>query len=192
MRSRAVLVMTAMVALLCGPFAHAQAPAVGSPEALNRVYACAEITDSAARLACYDAAVGNLRTAQNEGEFAAIDREQAVQVEREAFGFSLPSLPRLAFPRRHPEARDGASEAPSVVSDQGIDALELTIERVVARGDGRATFIMTNGQRWEQIETERYSQVRPGGTVTIRRGAVGGFLMSVAAGGPAHRVRRVE
>jgi hypothetical protein len=164
----------------------AQAPSAApqSPEVLQQVYACAEITEDAARLACFDRAVGGLRTAQSEGQFAAVDRAAVQQVEREAFGFSLPSLPRLAFPDFGSGQRN---------PDQGsVEEMVMTIERVSTRGDGNAVFVMSNGQRWVQVTPERTNRVRPGGTVTIRRAMMGSFLMSVEAGGPAHRVRREQ
>jgi hypothetical protein len=58
---------------------------------LVQVYACAEKTPDAVRLACYDQAVSALRTAQAQGEVTAIDKGQARQIERESFGFNLPS-----------------------------------------------------------------------------------------------------
>jgi len=153
---------------------------VANPPVLDQVYACAAIAEEAARLACYDGAVGRLREAQNSGNLVAVDRQQAETVEREAFGFSLPSLPRL-FGNRG----DG-SAAPEVAE------MALQIDRVSRRGDGTATFYMTNGQVWTQIDDANARNVRPGGQVTIRRATLGSFLMSVQAGGPALRVRRSQ
>lgn len=149
------------------------------PAILDQVYACANITGEAERLTCYDAAVGRLREAQNSGNLVAVDRAQAQEIERDAFGFSLPSLPRL-FGNRNTEAAPPIAET------------SLEIARVSRRPNLPATFTMTNGQVWTQIGTENTGRVREGGAVTIRRAALGSFLMSVEAGGPAIRVRRAQ
>jgi len=69
------------------------APALAAP--LDPVYACAEIEDSAARLICYDTAVGQLQQAEASGELTTVLRSEVEAVERDAFGFNLPALPRL-------------------------------------------------------------------------------------------------
>jgi len=151
-----------------------------TPQVLDEVYACAEISGEAERLACYDGAVGRLRQATTEGNVVAVDRAAAQEIERDAFGFSLPSLPRI-FGR-------GGNEAAAVQ----IPDMDLQIASVVRRRNGPATFTMSNGQVWEQIDDENARNAREGGAVTIRRAALGSFLMSVEAGGPAIRVRRVQ
>jgi hypothetical protein len=161
-----------------------------TPGVLDQVYACANIADEAQRLACYDGAVGRLREAQNSGNLVAVDREQAQQVDREAFGFSLPSLGRLFGGGRN----DSNASAAAVARPgfERIDELDLVVERVVRRGDGTALFIMSNGQSWSQIDDENPRNVRAGGHVTIRRATLGSYLMHVDAGGPALRVRRTQ
>ncbi|MFT3729711.1 MAG: hypothetical protein QM759_17950 [Terricaulis sp.] len=166
--------------------ATAQQPAPASqhdnPEVLDRVYACATITDEHQRLACYDAAVGTLHEAQNRGDVVAVDRQQAERVNREAFGFSLPSLPNLFGGGHHGER---AAVAP-------LTAQDMTIQSVQRLGNGRALFTMSNGQVWLQIDDENSRNARQGGEVTVRTAAMGSFLMSVKAGGPALRVRRQQ
>jgi hypothetical protein len=51
---------------------------------------------------------------------------------------------------------------------------------------------MGSGQVWALIGTEDNRLARAGANVTIKRGAVGSYLMSVPAGGPALRVRRTQ
>jgi hypothetical protein len=161
-------------------FAASAAAQGESPPVLDQVYACAEITGEAERLACYDAAVGRLRQAQSSGDLVAVDRAQAQEIERDAFGFSLPSLPRLFG------GGDRARGEPSV------GELQLEIARVSRRADGKTVFTMSNGQVWAQIDDSSTRRAREGGAVTVRRAALGSYLMSVEAGGPAVRVRRSE
>jgi hypothetical protein len=178
----------ALLACMIAPAAaQEQSPTGGI---VDQVYACAEISAEAERLACYDRAVGRMREAQTRGDLVAVDREQARTIEREAFGFSLPSLPRL-FGRR-----DGAdAESASVSSTSGlggVEELEFEIARVSRRPNGPATFTMVNGQVWVQIDDENARMAREGGKVTIRRATFNSFLMSIEAGGPAIRVRRQQ
>lgn len=166
-----------MVCVLLAGSAAAQTPAPNAG-VLDQVYACATVSGETERLACYDQAVGRLRQAQTSGDIVAVDRAQAEEIERDAFGFSLPSLPRLF-------GRDRDAEP-------AFTELQLEIARVDARPNLPARFTMSNGQVWTQIGTEAVRHVRAGGAVRIRRAALGSFLMSVEAGGAAIRVRRTQ
>jgi hypothetical protein len=175
---------------LCAAAAHAQTapPANDTPAALARVYACADIAEERERLACYDSAVGRLKEAETQGEFAAIDREQAREVERESFGFRLPSLGRL-LPRFGGGERPAAT-ASSVAEPEAEQ--QFVVERVIERRDGQHTFVMTDGQVWVQVAPQRAANVRDGTRVTIRRGALGGYMLVSERGGAGHRVRRQD
>jgi len=166
--------------------AAAQGPApqqsAGSPAAMDEVYACAQITDEHQRLECYDRAVGRMHEAQNRGDLVAVDRQQAERVNREAFGFSLPSLGHLF----------GGGGGRTALRPEDVAEISAHITRVVGARGGHATFTLDNGQQWEQIDDENPQMARNGGEVRIRRAAMGSFLMHVEAGGPALRVRRVE
>lgn len=172
---RIALFSLVLVALITS--AAAQEP-TQRPAVLDQVYACANVTAEAERLACYDAAVGRLREAQSSGNLVAVDRVQAEEIERDAFGFTLPSLPRL-FGNRETAATPVAEA-------------QLEIARVTRRPNLPAVFTMTNGQVWTQIDTESTRNVREGGAVTVRRAALGSYMMSVEAGGHAIRVRRTQ
>jgi hypothetical protein len=167
------------VLILAAP-ASAQPQGDQTPDVLNQVYACARVTSETERLACYDSAVGRLREAQSSGNLLAVDRAQAHEIERDAFGLSLPSLPRL-FGRRNTETYADA-----------VQAVEMRVARVEHLPGGRSSFTMENGQIWTQIEGVSARNVRVGGAVTVHQAALGSFLMSVQAGGPALRVRRTQ
>lgn len=186
---RIVFVSLCLVALAAAP---AAAQEQGQPAVLSQVYACASVSDEAERLACYDGAVGRLREAQSSGNLVTVDRQQAENLDRDAFGFSLPSLSRLFGGGASTEASTNAGTAAQRPAFAPTDEMQLEIARVAMRRDGTASFTMTNGQVWSQIDNESPRNARAGGQVTIRRAAMGSFLMSVAAGGPALRVRRTQ
>ncbi|MBI1188362.1 MAG: hypothetical protein GC206_13695 [Alphaproteobacteria bacterium] len=175
---RATLIgISLAAAVFAAQGAVAQSADMATPDVLERVYACRAISDDAARLACFDAAATALQAAETAGEFAAVDRAQVQSVERDSFGFRIPSLAALV-PRF-----GGGEELPDV---------ELTVERVVQRANGYHAFVMTNGQVWVQVSPERARNVSPGDTATIRRAMAGSFLMTSSGGRGAHRVRREQ
>jgi hypothetical protein len=181
---RIVLAALAFVAFV-GPVAAQEQAA--TPGVLDQVYACRNITDEAQRLACYDGAVGQLQEAQNTGNLVAVDRGQAQEMDREAFGFSLPSLSRIFG-----GGGGGNQSAASTPRFERVDNIQMTIASVTHRRNMPSTFHMSNGQVWVQIDDEVARNVREGGSVTIRRASLGSYLMSVDAGGPAIRVRRTQ
>ena len=167
-------VLAALVLLGSSATAQEQAPPPDQGP-LADVYACADITADADRLTCYDNAVGRVREAQTQGQFVAVDRNQVQAMRRESFGFSLPNLANLLSSRGN--------------GDEDVDRVELQVERVIAHGDGRSTFVMSDGQRWVQVDTRR-SNVQAGDTVVVRRAALGSFMLLPERSRAALRVRR--
>jgi len=170
------IIITSLFFLAGAASASAQDQQTASPALLEQVYACAGTADEAQRLACYDEAVGRLRQAQTSGQIVAVDRQQVETIERESFGFSLPSLPRLFSPNLSGER-------------EPIEAMQLEVARVQRRELQGALIHMTNGQVWEVIGSGRNRNVRPGAMVEVRRGVLGGFLL-YAEEGAALRVER--
>ena len=166
-----------LVALGCSA-ASAEPEHTGTPPALTAVYQCAAITGETERLACYDAAVRQLREAENQGDVVAVDRQQADAVRRESFGLSLPGLVNIfQGSGRHFEP---------------IDNVQMQVAQVGNAGNGRSRFVMANGQTWVQVEAQDARNVRAGDTITIHRGAFGSYFLTPARGGQGHRVRREE
>ncbi|HEY0596315.1 hypothetical protein, partial [Sphingopyxis sp.] len=62
------------------------------PAQIRELYACRDIADSAARLACFDREVGELSAADTAREITFTDRETAKKARRGLFGFSFPKL----------------------------------------------------------------------------------------------------
>ncbi|PZO52862.1 MAG: hypothetical protein DCF16_08285 [Alphaproteobacteria bacterium] len=176
----AIAAMSAVAVLWTTPIpAVAQeAAAPTTPQALEAVYACASETDQARRLACYDSAVSALRGAQTSGEVVAIDRGDVARMQRDSFGFNLPSIGRLLPQIGH--------------DDNVVDRVEVTVARMSVGASGRTTFRMEDGQVWTQVDPERVYNVRVGDIVTIRRASIGSFMISSPRGGAGIRVRRAE
>lgn len=168
-------VLSGLAAALAAATLSVQTPAPQErPETLSRLMGCRAVTDSAARLACYDAAAGVLDAAEREGEVVVIDRAQVAETRRQLFGFDMPTLPRLF-------GEDGGGS---------IDAIETTLQGASLNNENRWVFRLADGGVWRQIDLERVRfQNRPGQPVRIRKAALGSFLLTVGDS-RAVRVRR--
>ena len=144
------------------------------PKALQAVIDCRKIDDGAQRLACYDAAVGAMETAETNGDIISLDREQRRAARRQSFGFTLPTLAFLDTGEK-PEEMNRVEET---LADASQDAW------------GKWTFHMRDGATWRQIDDEFLSRKpRPGSAIEIRRAMLGSYMLSVD-GQPGVRAHR--
>ncbi|MEM1105824.1 MAG: hypothetical protein AAGH87_05490 [Pseudomonadota bacterium] len=146
----------------------------------DALYACAETADDAARLACYDAAVGRLQEAEAAGEITTVTREEVEEVQRGTFGFSLPSFSALALPRLGGDDDD----------DGQIDSIVSPVAKIERNAFDMAVVTLENGQVWRQTEG-RMMSIRGVEEAEVLRAALGSFKMKLD-GGRAFRVRRVQ
>lgn len=145
-------------------------------ETLSRVTACRAIADSAARLTCYDTAVGALDAAERQGEVVVMDRAQVGEARRQLFGFEMPALPRLFG-----AAAEGVPE---------INSIETTLQSATQVADNHWVFRLADGGVWRQIDSDPL-RIRPrqGDAVRVRKASLGSFLLTVGDS-RAVRVRR--
>ena len=177
---------------------------------------CRAIEADAERLACFDAAAAALSGEVETGEVLAVTRQDVEAVERDSFGFNMPSLPRLSLgllggggdAEREEDAPSPAAvgiadadetEETRIVErseDGQVDRIVMTIESVREFRPRRQEFTMANGQVWRQTYAERVRipRVRDGqpNTAEIRRAAMGSFLLRINGTGSAVRVMRVR
>lgn len=178
---RILLVSAAAAAILAGSASARQD--VANPT--DPIYACASIAENAARLACFDEAVGTLRTKEEAGLVQTIDVGQIETIEKEAFGFSMPSLPGLF-------SRSSSSE--KKVGREEIDEITVAVKSARIQGvTGRAIVTLENDQTWEQIDTTRIlaTSLRKAKVVRVRKAAMGSFMMTLD-GGRSFRVKRTN
>lgn len=151
------------------------------PVSTQAVYECAKLSEDVERLACYDAAVGRLKAAEDAGEVTTISRTEVETVQREAFGFSLPSLPRIAMPK----FGDG--------SDGEIKEIVAGVEKIRPSRVNGLTITLDNGQVWQQTDGRRvtYSKRKGVEEAVVKQAALGSFMMKLD-GGVAFRVKRVQ
>ncbi|MEP3891148.1 MAG: hypothetical protein ABJN69_11865 [Hellea sp.] len=210
------------VALTLSAAPQAWAQIAGQPDELQAIYACKTIADPQERLACYDNSVGLFQAAEKSGEVVAVSKTAIENVERDAFGFNIPSLPSLG--RIFGGGKDKAPSAPKesdltapvkraeatqIVKQptrppevmkrptpSEVSEVTLQIRKMTTFGYKKTRFFMTNGQVWEQIDANRIriskSQKGKTHTAVISKAALGSFLLKINDKGSDIRVKRVR
>lgn len=160
---------------------HAEAQSVAPPDELQAIYACKSISSAQERLACYDNSVGRFEEAEKSGEVVTVSKTAIENVEREAFGFNLPSLPSLGRifggnstsndkPKKVEKENDltapvkqaeRVTSPPSSLKPPALTPppepketkeVSLDIRKTTEFGYNKTRFFMTNGQVWEQTD----------------------------------------
>jgi len=148
---------------------------------LSVLYECSKIESSEDRLACFDKTVASLKTAEEKKELVAIDAESAKKLKKEAFGFNLPSLPKLGLPSL------GIAKDKEEALVVGVDS--------ISRGRGGTIFRLENGQIWQQ-SSGSFNYIPKGDLVaTIKPASMGSYMISLNNGKTkvrGMRVRRLE
>jgi len=199
-----------------GSFAFAQS--ASQPDELQAIYSCKSISDPQERLACYDNSVGRFEAAEKSGAVVTVSKTAIEKVERDAFGFNIPSLPSLGglfgggskktvkendltAPVKKasiPKEPSSSVSLPKISKPEPSDITDvnLTVRKTTEFGRGKTRFFMTNGQVWEQVGSirGRIPKVKEGKTTTaeISKAALGSFFLRVNGKGGAIRVRRVR
>ena len=170
-RFAAPLVVLACVAAL--PVAAKDNAPSAPPAQIQELYACRDIADSAARLACFDRAVGALSNADAAREITFTDRETAKKARRGLFGFSFPKLGGIF----------GGDE-------DEIKEIETTIRSASIDRSGKYTLVMEDDAVWVQIDTARLPrQPKAGQKVKIKVATMGSDFATID-GGRSIRLKR--
>ncbi len=131
------------------------------PAAYQAVLDCQKITDSAARLACFDRAVGTMAAASLNKDLVIIDRATIRETKRGLFGISLPRIKLF-----------GGND------DVEVNSIESTITAAHAARDGNSVFVLADGSRWKQTDG-RFTFPKPGQPITVKRAALGSFIANI-------------
>jgi hypothetical protein len=167
------MLIAVTVALLAGGSASNAAERV---KGLGQLLDCRKVTETAARLACYDAAIEGVDHALTSGEVVVVDQQQISTAKRQAFGFSLPSL--------------------SIFDHSGqpaaLEQLVATVSRAYQHSDGRWVLELESGAIWEQTDLEHVVRdPHKGSKAEIRKAALGSFFINLD-GQRAIRAKRVQ
>lgn len=166
------------------------------------VSGCVGIDDATARLACYDAAAGRrapsaeaapVIAAAPAGAPASIPSPAAVPAAAAAGTVAAAATPAAA-PALSAEQAFGLSAEKRAARDTvQIEQMNARVSAVANHPrPGRWVVTLDNGQVWEQREAGSESRrPRPGDEVSVRKAAMGSFLMVVPGRG-TFRVSRIK
>lgn len=174
-----VMIWSFAALLFAAPMAaHAQDADTPRVPVLQQLYDCRAIADPAERLACYDARVTALQTAETARDIRVVDREQVRETRRGLFGISLGGIGNIF---------GGGDD-----DDDGVDQIGATLSAIQRDGSGHWVYTLDNGQVWVQTDGSAPGRSpRVGQAVVVRRASLGSFMISIE-GRPGVRVRRAR
>lgn len=151
-------------------------PLDGPPPAVfQAVVDCKALTDPAARLACYDKAVGAMEAARAAKDLVVTDRATVREAKRGLFGLSLPSIKLFG-------GGDGDND------EDEVKEIESKISGIRMASDGFPIFTLEDGARWKQTDG-RNTFPKAGQKIRIRKASLGSYMASID-GQPGVRVIR--
>lgn len=147
---------------------------------LSPLYECAKIKIDSERLQCFDKVVANIAIKEEKNEVFAIDAPKLKEIRKEAFGFKLPSLPKLEMPKIGKEEKE-------------VEEKQIMIANRLGRFGGKYAIYMENGQIWQFIDSDEPNLPKdPPLNVSIRTATMGSYILSFEGRNKGYRVRRVE
>lgn len=175
-RAGAAALAASCLALTAHPAAAQDDAAPAQPDYVENLKACQQITDDAARLACFDNAVGAIIAANDAGDVQVIDKEDVRQTRRSLFGFTLPNIGLFG----------GGDD------DEASELFETTIESVRYLPRNSARFTTAEGAVWELNNIpSRLRRIESGDRVVFKKASLGYFFVRIE-GQTGIKGRRVE
>lgn len=183
-RYRGSIVATALVLGLAPITVDAQTTEPSDrPQVVQKLLDCRQIKADAARLACFDSQSEELLSADTRGDVKMIDRAQMTKTRRALFGLNLSGLSLFGSSKSTGSHKPGMSDE--------LDEITSKVTSTARNADGGWILTLEDGARWEQTDAVLLGR-KPvaGATVTIKRGALGSYKMTVD-NGPTMRARRL-
>lgn len=143
--------------------------------AADAVAACRAITDSTARLACFDKSTEALVRARESKDLVVLDRAEVQKTRRSLFGFTLPKIKLFGG------------------GDDGEEELKELTGKVASVGQperDRWLVKLDDESRWQTIEPATFPP-KTGDTARIKRAAMGSYMATFNRG-RSIRVKRVD
>ena len=139
-------------------------------ETLTDLLACRALTDSAARLDCFD-----------RQTLALAGTAPSISAPTPALG-----APALGAPALGALQTFGLSDSSIAAHEQAVGARPRKLLKIEARivglaltGDGRTLFTLDNTQVWQQIDSDGDSLAKLGDSATISRGLLGSYWLQL-------------
>ena len=142
-----------------------QGPEVGRAKALQDLAHCRTIGEDAARLACFDKAAATFDEAEASGDIVVVDKAQAKEVKRQAFGLNLNGALGIFDRGVHAEK---------------VESVTLTVASAHQNGDGKWVITTSEGQIWRQIDSDPLDEApRQGESALVTQGTLGSYFIKV-------------
>jgi len=188
----------------------------GQLQKIDALIACQNIKLDTERLSCFDKTVRSFSEATQSGEIVAVEKNTIQEIEKDSFGFNLPSIPRLSgllgLSKTDENSKTSilSAEQAEVAVVKPVEKnqltqkselknttlVELALESVRPFGRDKLRFKFQNGQVWEQTDSRRINKVKISDdkqvTAVIRKRALGSYFLRVNGKGPAVKVRRTR
>ncbi len=139
---------------------------------------CTSILSDAERLACYDTTVKAFSS-----EARAVAERREAQAAKLAAAAAAASAAAAAAQRS-----DGFGKA----NEARIERIDSTLKELMTDSTSKSVYVLDNGQIWRQADGYRIPNARPGAAITIKRGAMGSYRLSVAGGNRSVQVVRMR
>ncbi len=172
---------------------------------MEDIISCTNIENDAARLECFDVAVPGVReelAVDNEEELAVLEEDRD---QRSFFGLPRMSLPNVLRRRETTPDEFGSAEleqrqareedrSDELAEDSGIlTEVTATVVEWGRNPRGKYFVVLDNGHVWRQTDDGRIPLRNSGGnTVSIRRTALGGFMLKANGVNRTFRVERIR
>jgi hypothetical protein len=170
-------------------------------DALEAVGRCAGVTDAQARLACYDAAAPRLKQALGTPP-TSLDHAPTKAEQESWFGFDLGDLfgggsSAPSTPEQFGKERTVEAQAERAVEEQrGIDSISAGVTEFAYTPFGQFIVFLDNGQVWRQLQGDadraHFKSNARDNRVTVSRGALGSYNLSINGSGKIYKVTRVK
>ncbi|MEE2527011.1 hypothetical protein V0U79_11580 [Hyphobacterium sp. HN65] len=131
---------------------------------IDDILVCQQIADQAARLACFDAAAVQLAAERDNG-LVGIYRDDIEAVERDAFGFDLPSMPSISLSMfsgrgNSPDPLDPSTTPERLAANEPAPALQPATPAEPARRDAETNVAANTAEPVrDEAEEERRSLI---------------------------------
>jgi hypothetical protein len=172
------MVKSALVAGTCALVVAASAQAAapvgtGTPAQVQRLMNCRSIASAQDRLACFDRESAAMDKQIASKDLVFVDREKARAAKRSLFGFSIPNFGGLF----------GGN-------DDEVKQIDGTIRTASHDPYGAWIITLQDGSVWAQTDDYPGLDPRPGKKVTVKRGSLGSFWLSIP-GQSGIKVKRI-
>jgi hypothetical protein len=162
-------------------------------EAMGR---CASVADGGARLKCYDAVAPQLRSALTTPP-ATIDHPPTAAEQESWFGFDIGSL--FGGGAATTPEQFGKERTPQVQATREqlqIDSITAKVSEVSYTTFGLFIVFLDNGEVWHQLKGDadrvRFTSPVTANRVTISRGALGSYNLTINDSAKTYKVTRIK